>query len=700
MEFLIRNGKTGNSYELIKGWGSLESSINELLKMYDQRIPEQEASELKSLFELDMQLDNLSKSSSYLDAFLPLFASSAYSLPENYFNKQNTPRVMIESPNSSTKYTFEDSDYALHMCFPGSVTFRYGSPIKIKCGTLKQSQSDTRTHALSEKPIEGFTVNSRPVFSIDRLKTIPSRRNNYICRTCLAVQDRDESCSHSGAKQFVRKYPFRQPLKTYRELERRVTRDPKRFPHLLDQAFDEILFLDYLKVGVALTGFSSTWEGATVDISYSPYVGFVLETKGISFKLARLSNHVVQDLLKVNHIARDLVLGQMALSIYDSCRPFGILTFHSDLFVSSALQSLKMDQIDQSFDLNTLIDLINTDEWIDKATLILNRESQMFGIREPYSDEKIANVFHALQNTITSDSVEQFARKVHANSMAQAIFLASVTTSGSLLNDLSYRLSANDQSYEVVLFDNTAGGNGSSELIYEYLSLAGYTAHDVEHRPHFMDETLMEYILPCKQGTIDRIFYQNMSDMAYDKMLKPGLANLDKLKKESPAEYDLSVKFGIENVFPRGIGIRHIGNGESPEPNEVRTAEKIREISNICIHGCPDCISLSSRSVTTPYKERYVINKYLLDLTFTKSLSKVTLSESASIEEIVGILRDTGIVKLTTKQRGRSNRLENLVNSLLGIKIGGKTVKMYGNWPNCTILSEPYVESSYLFAVV
>jgi hypothetical protein len=42
-------------------------------------------------------------------------------------------------------------------------------------------------------------------------------------------------------------------------------------------------------------------------------------------------------------------------------------------------------------------------------------------------------------------------------------------------------------------------------------------------------------------------------------------------------------------------------------------AERIKEIANVCIHGCPDCISIGNKCSVGGYKEKYQISKSLLD---------------------------------------------------------------------------------------
>ena len=135
--------------------------------------------------------------------------------------------------------------------------------------------------------------------------------------------------------------------------------------------------------------------------------------------------------------------------------------------------------------------------------------------------------------------------------------------------------------------------------------------------------------------------------------------------------------------------------------SSVRTAEKIMEISHICIHGCPDCISLNTKSLAGQYKERYVINKYLVDLVLARKLSEISLDESASIKVVDDMLKRKGVARLTARRPNQNeSRIEDLVTQLHGKKIRDGVVKLSGRWINCAIQAEPHVEISYLVSLV
>ena len=115
---------------------------------------------------------------------------------------------------------------------------------------------------------------------------------------------------------------------------------------------------------------------------------------------------------------------------------------------------------------------------------------------------------------------------------------------------------------------------------------------------------------------------------------------MNKIKEENQSEYAVATKYGIGNMFPRSIGLRYTDDkddaddGERHQPTQVRTAEKIKEISDICIHGCPDCILLGLKSFAGQYKERYLVNKYLVDCVFSEKMYEISLDESAAADKV------------------------------------------------------------------
>ena len=122
------------------------------------------------------------------------------------------------------------------------------------------------------------------------------------------------------------------------------------------------------------------------------------------------------------------------------------------MFLSAVIRSLRLDQTDPNFDLDKLISKINTDGWLNDAKDIFSSEAKLFSIHGSYSEEKIEKVFRSIQNYLTNDEIKKFVHTVYANSIAQMIFLAGSTTSGSLLNDLSYQISESNN--EILLFDS------------------------------------------------------------------------------------------------------------------------------------------------------------------------------------------------------------------------------------------------------
>ena len=74
---------------------------------------------------------------------------------------------------------------------------------------------------------------------------------------------------------------------------------------------------------------------------------------------------------------------------------------------------------------------------------------------------------------------------------------------------------------DIVIFDATNGGNGASELIYNFLTsdiqatTIGYVNANKGIKPTYFQEIFYELLLPCQQGVADRIFFQD-----YETILK------------------------------------------------------------------------------------------------------------------------------------------------------------------------------------
>src|SRR5207245_408578 len=91
------------------------------------------------------------------------------------------------------------------------------------------------------------------------------------------------------------------------------------------------------------------------------------------------------------------------------------------------------------------------------------------------------------------------------HSLAHNLLIAGCVTAGCLPSDLEYLIS-ND---EIVLFDSVDGGNGSSAMIFDFVSSRdSFSLADVEEestkertfRPKYFDEAFAELMLPCQQG--------------------------------------------------------------------------------------------------------------------------------------------------------------------------------------------------------
>jgi hypothetical protein len=291
------------------------------------------------------------------------------------------------------------------------------------------------------------------------------------------------------------------------------------------------------------------------------------------------------------------------------------------------------------------------------------------------------------------------------HSLAHVLLLATAVTSGSQLDDLDYLIRPEHE--EIVIFDSVSGGNGSSATAFEFLSEPGkftvemyWQSEEREeiYRPRNFDETAFEFLLPCINGVADRIFlFGKVSPLENE--IKRKISELRDREKTHEMAIRRIREYGKSRLFPVGIGYHAIDYSNRPQE-----ADRFKEIAGICLHGCPECISLGRKCHLGSFQEKYSISKYALDELVNYVLREVTLTEP-SISDILCNLKNHGIVVVKgvcNDQEACSklvDELNMLIMELTGREVNGGRVKFTGHWVNTDSTFEG-LNYYYMFRVV
>jgi len=687
-------------FDLVEKFGSVkdlgQDIINQEKKLRDTSIEDKDFEEKKKRFLIAEKIRQLGKNATYIDDFVRLLNEAPYTLPANYFEPETALTTTIEIPESSNqRYRTEQSELAFAVCFPGSITFRYGMPRKILCGDFSRNfQAELRSrHELTTST--EFQINGRNVYFVKTFRTMQTSTNQIsVCPTCLSA-DRDERCDHTTRRMILRKHPSSYPIKVHAKISIQSNIEPKILPQPLNKIINKVSFLSELKIGTAYTGFTRTVGNTTTQIDYEPYIGYVTNTKGLSFSLNPINEKFLDFIISKDFLIRDLLINIVFEHLTEQLRIHSVPRYHVELFLSSFIQAFELDNIHSNFDLHKKLVQLKNGDWIETALNAIATEAALYSGRFTTTRDIQEQIFTNIsKSSFSIDIFKNKIKKLIVNSLSQAIFLAGCTTSGSLYDDMDYSVNyEDDEPTEIILFDATNGGNGASELIFNYLTLPeneGGLSQDNEEslRPRYLDESLFEILLPCPQGTIDRIHYQNLGSLVQDSIMLKLLNHSINIENESPEIFSRVRQTGFRNIFPLGIGLRQLDDDEP-----LRTTEKTRELASICIHGCPDCISLGSKAKPDQFFEKYSISKYILDL-YVKYNSEDLVVDLELIEKVPKILEKSGSAIIAKKINKVSDydELDGKISDLIGKKVGEKYIKLSGKWYDCQLSESPSIE--------
>jgi hypothetical protein len=644
---------------------------------------------------------------SYFDEFAATLTEHPYALPKALFDPQGKEVVTIDFPNNIGRQQFykERTDLALFILYPGSFSYRYGVPTKIETGQWSQQfVAHLRMHTLSPNPIFKVQRNGR---SLDVFKPIMLRaqqvteRNPFICVNCLSLAALDEGCSHSPQIRRPLRLPSSSPITVNQEVERSEgesigLRSPLNF------MITGITYLSSLKVGTAILGFERSAANRVTIVDYDPPIGMIMETKGVSFRI-NVPTVFLDRVTEQKALARDVLTQTLAKWISDLLSENGMPSYHLEPILSGLIHAIGLDE--PTVETGLAIGNFSKGDWIADAEQTTMTEGSRYYERFDVQQRRLRAVYESLAKKPLDGSVlrnEVKQRLMH--SFAHILLIAGCITSGCLPQDLAY-LIRND---EVVLFDSADGGNGSSEMIFDFSGAKeSFSITESEedaskeriYRPRYFDEALAELLLPCQQGVAERIFHGALPVPGHQEIRRRILA-LDKQKESYAEAIRYIAKIGVENCFRSSLGYHQALNLGLP----MREAERLKEGLSICLHGCPDCLVLGNKCDEGGFLEKFHLSKVLLDEYFRFMTGEVTVDYLTKYPLVESLLSNRGVAILVGRETKNedskiSEKLHERVAELDGRKVGKKFVKFAGFWVDCPIGSEEVCYSAVLVLI-
>jgi hypothetical protein len=631
---------------------------------------------------------------SYIDDFVPSIAVAPYTMPRTLYESQGAEQISI---NVEGQLNSERAELALATLFPGSTTYRYAAPpVKIRTGRWFRSGRArlSSVHELSPKPEFELKMGDRTfrVYKPITLRAFRMHGPRAVCTSCLSLSDGDENCGHSTL-QFRAKLPSSYPIIRRVELSRTATEN-KTLQSPMFLLVPKVTFLSELEVGLALVGFEriATVRGVSraVRVDYDPPIGVRLMTSGLSFKVNIPRGFGKQILDSNPMLRRDMILNFLSATLAGTMSNVGLPSYYHELLLSSLIAVVGLDNL---VDEKTVLERLRSETLISDVNSALNRELEFYESGPP-DVSMVENVLTALQALdITEDKLRMRLRKTILHSLAHVFLLAAAVTSGSQLDDLDYLVK--EESEEVVVFDAVSGGNGSSEAAFEFLSEPGKFSikeyleseeREEIYRPRNFDETAFEFLLPCINGVADRVFFFGKVQPLESEINR----KLNELRdKETTHERAIRRirEYGNTRIFPIGIGYHAVDYSNRPHE-----ADRFREAANICLHGCPECISIGRKCHLGSFYEKYGISKLVLDDLLNNLIQEVTISKP-SPSQILDTLSKHGfvVIKGSCDEQHACQKLVNNLNAqvleLVGQEVNEGRVKFAGHWVNMDFAS-------------
>jgi len=696
--------KVGDLFESIR---NLESAISE----YRTAISQDVTPDLATVERLRRKLTLIGaiqsiQNPSYFDEFASTLAEHPYSLPKALFDPQGREMVTIDFPGSRSDQQFHKvrMDLALGMLYPGSFTYRYGQPIKVETGRFSQRFiANLRMHTLSPDPIFKMKRDGRiiDVYKPIRLRTMQVvDRNPFICRNCLSISGLDEGCSHAPRIKQPRKLPSSSAVTANQELERQ-TEGSVALRAPLSTVITSVSFLERFKVGQAVLGFERSAFRHVTIVDYDPPIGMILETKGVAFAI-NIPPGVLDHLSNIPILVRDVLAQLLAHKLIDSFSRNGMPSYYLEPILSGVISSLGMGQ--GSKDVTSVLNTFSSSSWVENAIQATLAEGANYYERFDVQERRLRSLFELLsQQSIELQTIKNEIKNRLLHSLAHNLLIAGCVTAGCLPSDLEYLISDN----EIVLFDSVDGGNGSSAMIFDFISSRdSFSLTDVEEptkertfRPKYFDEAFAELMLPCQQGVSERIFHRQLPVPTHQEISRR-ITALERQRQAYSDAYKQISQIGVENCFIASLGFHlplELGM-------DVQAAERFKESASVCLHGCPDCLVLGNRCEEGGFMEKFSLSKAALDEYFRYMTKSYVLDYRAEDSVIDSTLNTQGVAILSMQltrpaEEGSTDKLDARIAEFRGRRLGERFIKFAGFWVDSPITSNDVRYSALLVLV-
>lgn len=634
---------------------------------------------------------------SYFDDFASTLARPPYALPSTLYEPQGKDSITIDIEgidDDLQRFHEERAELALNLLFPGSTTYRYfGRPVKISTDRWDTNfQARLRgIHNLSQEPIFSVTHRGHKI-NVYRPQTLRARtlhrfENPRVCLRCLSIIGSDEACGHAAQLKQPLKIPSSNPISLRQELGREVSQS-KSFRVPLSSIITRADYVSELRVGIAVLGFERTAPlrntSRTVVVDYDPPIGIILTTRGVAFHIDVPRPFVDSILQDRPELIRDLIIQELGTRLDSKMKENKIPGYYLDPMLSGLIVALGTDGRDR-FNAVEWANRFSSRNWVGGAVEAAMREAHYFE-RFDIEPSSAQACFESLAHeNITIDDIRSEIKERLIHSIAHIILIAGCVTSGSLFNDLGYLVSEE----EVVLFDAVNGGNGSCEMIFEFLnspesfSISEFTeVPEVKvsrpNNPKYFDEAVAELLLPCQQAVADRIFHADLTKPKYQEIDRR-VKSLEVQKKAYEPEFRVVQSLPVTQAFQASIGY-HLPIEQGIQ--EANKAERTKEAFAICIHGCPDCIALGSECEASAFQEKFAISKALLDEYYRFATSPFRVPITAGAEKVQSFLAENEmiIVESDAQDAQEEDRVRNMALKLDGKQVGKKFIKFAGFW--------------------
>jgi hypothetical protein len=240
--------------------------ISELMEAIEklEKVRQVDEAGIKSLYEnaqsLASMVDDLKRIRgtgypSYIDEFVPSIAKPPFTMPKTLYEPQGAQQISV---NIDGQIYAERAELALGLVFPGSATYRYGSPpSKVYLGKWFQSGRAhlAYIHELSPKHDFELKIGKKilRVYKPLTLRAFRMRGPRPLCVSCLSLNDGDENCVHPTRPIRV-KLPSNYPVIIKLELSRKEA-SQKTLQKPMDTVLSKATFLKEFEVGLAVMGF-------------------------------------------------------------------------------------------------------------------------------------------------------------------------------------------------------------------------------------------------------------------------------------------------------------------------------------------------------------------------------------------------------------------------------------------------------------